>query len=71
MHLLQAGIDVTVIALWLGHVNPATTHGYIEAALALKERVLVAVTPPHLRKTRYRPSAGLLHCKRTAAPPMI
>ncbi|WP_228779289.1 tyrosine-type recombinase/integrase [Methylobacter sp. BlB1] len=30
-HLLQAGIDITVIALWLGHESPFTTHGYIEA----------------------------------------
>ncbi|MFM0101200.1 tyrosine-type recombinase/integrase, partial [Paraburkholderia nemoris] len=28
MHLLQAGVDLTVIALWLGHENPATTHMY-------------------------------------------
>jgi integrase/recombinase XerD len=60
MHLLQAGVDVTVIALWLGHENPATTHGYIEADLAMKERALAAVNPPDLRKARYRPSAGLL-----------
>jgi integrase/recombinase XerD len=28
MHLLQAGVDLAVIALWLGHENPATTHMY-------------------------------------------
>jgi len=33
MHLLQSGIDITVIALWLGHESPTTTHMYIEADL--------------------------------------
>jgi site-specific recombinase XerD len=31
MHLLQAGVDVSVIALWRGHENPAITHHYVEA----------------------------------------
>jgi site-specific recombinase XerD len=31
MHLLQAGVDITVIALWLGHESPETTHQYVEA----------------------------------------
>jgi site-specific recombinase XerD len=38
MHLLQAGVDISVIALWLGHESPATTHQYVEADLAMKER---------------------------------
>lgn len=38
MHLLQAGVDITVIALWLGHESPVTTHGYIEADLTMKEK---------------------------------
>ena len=37
-HLLQAGVDITVIALWLGHGSPTTTHGYVEADLAMKKR---------------------------------
>ena len=40
MHLLQAGIDVAVIALWLGHESIETTHIYVEADLAIKERAL-------------------------------
>jgi site-specific recombinase XerD len=40
MHLLQSGVDITTIALWLGHEDPATTHGYIEADLAMKESAL-------------------------------
>ena len=38
MHMLHAGVDITVIALWLGHESPATTHMYLEADLSMKER---------------------------------
>jgi len=40
LHLLQAGVDLTVIAMWLGHESPATTHRYIEANLTMKEQTL-------------------------------
>jgi integrase/recombinase XerD len=60
MHLLQAGVDLTVIALWLGHESPVTTHGYVEADLAMKERALAAIAPPGTRRTRYRPTDELL-----------
>jgi len=40
MHLLQAGVDITVIALWLGHESIETTHCYVEADLATKQRAL-------------------------------
>lgn len=60
MHMLQAGVDITVIALWLGHENPATTHMYVEADLEMKERALQAVQPPHMKQTRYRPTDRLL-----------
>ena len=36
MHLLQSGVDISVIALWLGHESPTTTHQYVEADLAMK-----------------------------------
>ncbi|WP_404294736.1 tyrosine-type recombinase/integrase (plasmid) [Microvirga sp. RSM25] len=36
MHLLQSGVDISVIALWLGHESPATTHMYLQADLAMK-----------------------------------
>jgi site-specific recombinase XerD len=60
MHMLQAGVDITVIALWLGHENPATTHMYVEADLAMKERALQTVQSPHLKQTRYRPTDRLM-----------
>jgi integrase/recombinase XerD len=61
MHLLQAGVDITVIALWLGHASPATTHGYVEADLAMKKRALAAVAPPKTKPTRYQPTDAVLH----------
>jgi integrase/recombinase XerD len=60
MHMLQAGVDITVIALWLGHESPATTHMYVEADLAMKEQALHAVQPPRVKQTRYRPTDRLL-----------
>lgn len=44
MHLLQSGVDIAVIALWLGHESIETTHGYIEADLNMKERALARLT---------------------------
>ncbi len=60
MHLLQAGVDITVIALWLGHESPVTTHAYIEADLAMKERALDAIAPSGTPRNRYRASDALL-----------
>ena len=60
MHMLQAGVDITVIALWLGHESPTTTHEYVEADLAMKERALQAVQSPRIKQMRYRPTDRLL-----------
>jgi site-specific recombinase XerD len=42
MHLLQAGVDLSVIKTWLGHVSLSTTHGYVEIDLAMKRKALAA-----------------------------
>lgn len=60
MHLLQSGVDITVIALWLGHESPATTHIYVEADLAMKESALGKLRPPKTKSVRYRPPDQLL-----------
>lgn len=61
MHLLESGTDISVIALWLGHESPTTTHAYLEADLALKERALARIDAPRGRKgKRFRPSDALL-----------
>lgn len=46
MHLLQAGVDLVVIKSWLGHVNLATTHGYVEIDLEMKRKALSTCAPP-------------------------
>jgi site-specific recombinase XerD len=60
MHLLQSGVDITVIALWLGHESPATTHLYLEADLQMKERALATVPAADVKARRYRPDNRLL-----------
>ena len=60
MHLLQGGVDITVIALWLGHESPVTTHCYVEADLAMKERALATIAPPETKRKRYRPTDAVL-----------
>jgi site-specific recombinase XerD len=60
MHLLQSGVDISVIALWLGHESTSTTHMYIEADLAMKERALARLTPPGLKEAQYRPPDALM-----------
>lgn len=60
MALLQAGVDRSVIALWLGHESVASTEPYIHADLKLKERALSRTNPRNVSKGRYRPSDSLL-----------
>jgi integrase/recombinase XerD len=60
MHLLQAGVDLTVIALWLGHESTTTTHMYVEADLAMKERALNALQAPSVKAQRFRPTKDIL-----------
>jgi integrase/recombinase XerD len=61
MNLLQSGVTAPVIALWLGHEDPATTHQYIEADLLMKEQALQRLQPPKERRTRFKPRADLLN----------
>src|SRR5262249_52347136 len=60
MHLLQAGVDPTMIALWLGHERLETTHVYVEADLAMKERALEKLAPPGSHAPRFQANDALL-----------
>jgi integrase/recombinase XerD len=60
MHLLQSGVDITVIALWLGHESTETTHVYMEADLATKERALEKVAPIGCKSVRFKPTDELM-----------
>ena len=61
MHLLQSGIDLTVIALWLGHEDTSTTSIYMEADIAMKEEALSRLQPVTATGVRYRPPDKLMH----------
>ena len=60
MRLVNAGVDIATVALWLGHQNVATTQIYVHADLALKERALARTAPEGVPPGRYRPPDQLL-----------
>ena len=60
MRLLRAGVDTTVIALWLGHESVVTTQIYLRADMELKQRALDRTAPTGTRPGRYKPSDRLL-----------
>lgn len=60
MRLRHAGIDVAVIALWLGHEQMATANIYLHADMEEKERAIARVTPPGTAPGRYQPPDPLL-----------
>ena len=60
MELLQAGVDHSVIALWLGHESAETTMIYLQADLAFKEKILAKTKPPDVKSSRYKPGDKLL-----------
>ena len=60
MRLLQAGVDTSVIALWLGREQVETTQIYLHADLALKERALAKTQPTDTKPGRYRPPDPIL-----------
>ena len=60
MHLLQSGVSISVIALWLGHESMTTTHQYIEADLAMKKKALARLQEPNTKMNRYHPADDAL-----------
>jgi site-specific recombinase XerD len=60
MHLLQSGVEISVIALWLGHESPTTTHQYVEADLVMKEKALARLQDPDVPARRFKATESLL-----------
>jgi len=60
MTLLQAGVDTSVIALWLGHAGVRSTDAYLHADISIKEKALALTTPASARPGRYHPSDKVL-----------
>jgi site-specific recombinase XerD len=65
MHLLQSGVPFNVIALWLGHESTTTTHRYVEADLAMKEKALTRLHAPDTRMHRFRAPDSLMRFLQT------
>lgn len=65
MELMQAGVDRSMIALWLGHASLETTQMYLDANLALKEEVLAKTQSIHGKMSRYKPGDRLLNFLRS------
>ena len=61
MRLLAAGVEIAIIALWLGHEQISTTYGfYLHADMKLKERAVDRVAPLGTAPGRYRAPDALL-----------
>jgi site-specific recombinase XerD len=60
MSLLAVGVDISVIALWLGHEGIETTQIYLHADLAIKERALARTAPTDTKPGRYQAPDTLL-----------
>jgi site-specific recombinase XerD len=60
MHLLQSGVPFNVIALWLGHESTNTTHRYVEADLAMKQKALARLEQPKTKMRRFKAPDSLL-----------
>ena len=65
MHLLQSGVPFNVIALWLGHESMNTTHRYVEANLAMKEKALARLEPPDTKIAKFRAPDALMRFLQT------
>jgi hypothetical protein len=57
---LKAGVDTSVIVLWLGHEDAETTQVYLHADMSIKEQALARVHPPDTSPGRYRPPDTML-----------
>lgn len=60
MALLHAGVDTSVIALWMGHASPESTQAYLHADMTIKQRALARITPPNTAPGRYQAPDTLL-----------
>ena len=60
MSLLQASVDTTVIALWLGHAGVRSTDAYVHADMTIKEKALALTTLVTAQPGRYRPADKVL-----------
>jgi len=60
MNLLAAGVDVSVIALWLGHADTHSTDAYLHADMAIKQAAIDRTRPPNVKPGTYHPEPDIL-----------
>jgi integrase/recombinase XerD len=60
MRLLHAGVDVSMIALWLGHQNTASTDRYLHADMTIKMAAIDRTRPLHVTPGTYTPTPDVL-----------
>ena len=60
LHLLQSGVDISTIAIWLGHESIMTTHKYMEADLEMKQNILEKISEPATEGYLYKPKDDIL-----------
>ena len=60
MTLLAAGVDVAVIAMWLGHTDTHSTDAYLHADMAIKQAAIDRTRPPSVRPGTYQPEPDIL-----------
>ena len=60
LNLLQSGVDISTIAIWLGHESILTTHKYMEADIEMKRRTLEKLQEPGSNSLKYRPDNAIL-----------
>jgi hypothetical protein len=65
MHLLQSGMLFNVMALWLGHESANTTHRYVEAGIAMREKALARLEAPDTRMRRFLAPDSLMRFLQT------
>lgn len=58
MHLIQAGNDINMVKLWLGHADINTTHIYVEIDMEMKQKILNTMWPPQSEKKRLNVPSG-------------
>lgn len=60
MNLLQAGVDISTIAIWLGHENIETTHKYMVADIEIKRQAMEKLDETTNNSFNYKPSKSIL-----------
>jgi len=60
MNLLQAGVDISTIAIWLGHESIETTHKYMVADIEIKRKAMEKLDETENDTYNYKPSKSIL-----------